>query len=126
MNRTCDECERFQYDDRIDEMGPLIRLDDGRAMKRTEGIPTPCHQCPKVPTDAPARTREHAVEPTEQSWAAITHYQRCKAVNRFPDDNIVERNAVVIGQAERNADAAQQRDAAGLIAMLFASAARGK
>lgn len=123
-DRSCANCERWQYADTPGEMGPLIRLDDGRPMPRPEGIPTPCHQCPKVPDSAPAKTREHAIEPTERSWTALAHYRRCKVVGRFPEDEIVERNAALLAQVERDADFARQRDAAGLIAVLFASAAR--
>lgn len=65
-------------------------------MLRPKGVPTPCHECPKIPADAPAKTREHAIELTEQNFRAWQHYRRCRAVNRWPNDPIVERNATIL------------------------------
>lgn len=122
IDRTCAKCERYWYQDGIGTMGPLMLLDGGDPMPRPKGGGTPCHQCPKVPTDAPARTREHAIEPTEKSLAALRHYERCAAVRRFPEgDEIVDRNAGLIAPIERAAEVAKQRDAASLIALLIAS-----
>lgn len=125
IDRTCQKCQDYWYEDTPGHMGPLLRLDDGSPMRRPTdgGKPggTPCHQCPKVPRDAPERTREHAIEPTEKSMAALRHYERCAAVGRFPDDEIVERNAGLIAPIYRQAEVANARDAAGIIALLIAS-----
>lgn len=40
---------------------------------------------------------------------AYQHYLQCKAVGRFPEDAIVERNAGLIRQAEEIAERARQR-----------------
>jgi len=119
--RTCERCEKYQYDDRQGEMGPPTMLENGEQMKRPEGAKPPCFQCPKVPPSAPERTRQYAIDPTEKSRRAIAHYQQCKALGRFPLDMIVERNAGLIAPIEEAARLAQAKDAAGLIAMLLAS-----
>lgn len=125
IDRTCAKCQAYFYEDTAGVMGPLLRLDDGRPMPRPtdDGKPgdTPCYQCPKVPKDAPARTREHAIEPTERSLDALRHYERCIAIGNFPDDEIVQRNAELIGPIYRTAEIASARDAAGVIALLIAS-----
>jgi hypothetical protein len=125
LDRPCDACERYMYEDRAGSMGPLLRLDDGRPMPRPEGTGTPCFQCPKVPKDAPERTRAFAEEPTARSLMALRHYQRCQAVRQFPDDEIVHRNAELIGPVEREAEIARCRDAAAVLGLLMAGGNRG-
>lgn len=95
-----------------------MMLESGEQMRRPEGGKPPCHQCPKTPRDLP-RTRENAIEPTERSWDAIRHFQRCSTTGRFPDDEIVERNAGLIGPIEKDSESAKARDAAGLIALML-------
>ena len=93
---TCGDCQRFVYDPtdgwRRSERG-------GRPTPRESGQPPPCGSCPKVPrgrTPHPA----HAVELTDDNYQAWVHYQRCKAVGRFPADAIVERNAGLLRTVE--------------------------
>lgn len=124
VTRTCARCVLFMYDDTPGEMGPPTMLESGKQMARPEGCDPPCHQCPKVPYDAPARTREHAIDPPEASYEAVRFYQRCRAVGRFPEDEIVERNAGLIEPIERHAEIVKTKDAAGAIALLLASGGR--
>lgn len=112
------------YEDQLNRMGPAVMLDDGRHMPRPEGCPTPCHQCPKVPRSAPERTRAHAIDPTERSLRALEHYERCKAVGRFPLDVIVERNAGLISAIERDCERSESYDAAGNLALLLIAAGK--
>jgi hypothetical protein len=67
---------------------------------RPSAVPTPCHDCPKIPDDALVKCRENAVEMSAQSWQIWTHYQECKAVGRFPDDPVVARHAGILRQME--------------------------
>lgn len=124
ITRTCTRCALYMYDDTPGEMGPPTMLESGEQMKRPEGCDPPCHQCPKVPADAPARTREHAIDPTDKSYEAVRFYQRCRAINRFPEDEIVERCAGMIEPIERAAEIMKTKDAAGAIALLLASGGR--
>lgn len=119
--RTCARCELFMYDDRPGEMGPPTMLESGKQMPRPVGCPTPCHQCPKVPSGAPERTRKYAIDPTEKSMEAIRHYQQCQAIRRVPLDAIVERNAGLILPIEQEAEVVRTQNAAGLIALLLSS-----
>lgn len=125
IERTCARCEAYFYEDGLNKMGPLMLLDDGSPMPRPRDGDrpgeTPCHQCPKVPRDAPSRTREFAVDPSEKSLAALRHYQRCKTTGVWPADEIVFRNAELIGPVEKVGDIASAGDAAGVIALLLAS-----
>ena len=108
----------------------IITLFDGTKMKRPKGRPgqtiTPCHQCPKIPDDVMGdnRTRKEAIEPTERSRRAIWHYRRCKAVNRFPFDPIVERNAAIIASVEQATEEQSRFERLGVIGELLMSAGK--
>lgn len=43
---------------------------------------------------------------TLKSKQTYRHYRRCKAVGRFPEDDLVEHNAAIIRAAEDEADRA--------------------
>lgn len=98
--RSCADCARWLYKD---DGAVLTRGRERVPVPRPPGTPTPCHECPKVPADAPARTREHAVEPSEGSWRVWRHYRECKAVAwQVPEaaDPIVRRHAGLLAPAE--------------------------
>jgi hypothetical protein len=103
-DRLCAVCEKYVY--REDNTLALRR---GLVVLRPEGTPTPCHKCAKVPLSVRAsgadwkECRAQAVEATDQSRKAWAFYQRCKAVNRFPDDPLVSWSAAVIAEVERTA-----------------------
>ena len=92
--RTCESCVTWSYD----EDGQITRKPSrvGLPVRRPKGTPTPCHKCPKIPPNAPEKTREHAIEMSERTMATYRHYLECRAVGRFPRDRIVERNAAII------------------------------
>lgn len=126
IERTCEKCEKYQYEDTIGKMGPLVMLESGQPMKRPAGCQTPCYMCPKVPKSATEKTRASAIEPTEKSLTAIRHYQQCAAVRDFPKDEIVYRNAGILSDATKQADIANSReDATTLALMLLAGGKRG-
>lgn len=76
----------------------------------------PCRSCPKVPKDAP-KVPESAVELSVRNLRAVSHYWECRAVNSFPDDPIVRRNAAIIRRVEDEYDRMKQVEP---LAMLFA------
>lgn len=108
------------YKDTAEKMSrELYMLESGQPMKRPIGSLPPCYHCPKIPGDAPAKTPEHAIEPTEKSLTALWHYKKCRAVRRFPEDEIVERNAGIIDQVRQFAEEAKGLEAAHLMAVLM-------
>jgi hypothetical protein len=126
LDRSCDDCERFQYHDTPKGMGELIMLESGKPMPRPKGCLTPCYMCPKIPKSARVKNREAAIEPTEKSLAAIQHYKRCAAVRIFPDDEIVARNAVIIGDIEQQSTVIRSTDSAALLALVLANTGKRK
>jgi hypothetical protein len=90
---SCETCQKFVQKD-----GVLVRhpARTGPPLERQPGQPTPCATCPKIPEDAPERTRRFARELSPRNLAAFKHYRECAAVGRFPDDPIVRRNAAII------------------------------
>lgn len=83
---------------------------------------TPCGRCPKVPPDAPRKTRRFASEWTDQNRQAYKHYLECRAVGLFPDDPIVRRNARIIRAIE---DEYQRLPILQMVAMLGGKIAGG-
>lgn len=90
-SRSCADCLKFAYD----ESGKVSRR-AGLPVLRPPGTPTPCDKCPKIPADAPTRSREHAIELSDRNIQAYGHYLECRAIGQFPDDPIVRRNARII------------------------------
>lgn len=84
----------------------------GLPMLRPEGTRTPCHLCPKIPDrlDGQAKKRVDAADLLPRHLTAFEHYQRCKAVGRFPVDELVERNAGLFARAVAWADRTQRAD----------------
>jgi hypothetical protein len=99
--RSCTDCVRWLHDDAGDEFGPVTRRParTGSPVPRPAGMPTPCHRCPKTEGE-PVRTREHARELTPALRACYMHYLECRAVGRFPDDDLVRRHARIIRSVE--------------------------
>lgn len=92
-NRTCNDCLLYQHND---DTGEIVMLGTER-MRRPQnlGVSVPCFHCAKIPKKAPKHW-DHAIELTDQNWQAYTHWKQCRAVNQFPDDPIVRRNAAII------------------------------
>lgn len=72
-------------------------------------IPLGCATCPKIP-DGASKTRFQAVDFDDKAWAAYTNYRRLKATNfaNVPNDEMVERVAVIVSEIEREAEMLQQ------------------
>lgn len=100
--RSCADCQKYLYEDKpgdfaVEPMRRPARV--GLPLLRPPGAPTPCHQCPKIPSGVEPSPL-NAIEMTDQNWQAYTHYLECKAIGRFPDDPIVRRNAAIIRRLE--------------------------
>jgi hypothetical protein len=100
--RDCSACEQYIHNDGDGGDGEVLRRPSrpdpvtgklGLPQLR-RGVPTPCWQCPKT-EGAEVRDRAHATEVGEQHLKAYFHFMECRAVNRWPDDPIVRRNARV-------------------------------
>lgn len=66
-----------------------------------------CRTCPKIPDDV-HKTRFQAVDFDERAWAAYQAYRRFKATGHFPDDEMVERVAVIVSEIEQEAEIIRQ------------------
>jgi len=91
---SCSDCQRFLFDEK---WKPVTR--GGEHCERPKGSVTPCWKCPKIPKGEKPEPA-NAVEMTEKSRQAFRHYLRCRAVNRFPVDELVEHNAALIRAVE--------------------------
>lgn len=121
--RSCDDCEAFMYDDEPGKMGATVqRLAGGEPWRRPKGVPTPCHQCPKVPREKRTKqaTRADAIEPTEASWAILWHYRQCRAVRRHPEDELADRHAGLICEVLESVQRVRQDETSGLLGILLA------
>ncbi len=95
--RDCQDCRKVMYD----KSGRrAINKRTGLVTMRPPGTIPPCTTCPKIPPDAPEKTWEHAVDLSERNVTVYTHYLECKAVGRFPDDELVAAHARVIREVE--------------------------
>lgn len=122
--RTCAECVAWWYDEKTGQRMPRF----GVEQRRPPTVPTPCRECPKIPADAPVKSRFQAVELNERERMAVEFWQRCRAVNRWPDDEAVEAVAAVLDETERACDRAveERRQADFVRAVLTAVTAQGK
>jgi hypothetical protein len=98
----CRDCREHLYD--VDEKGrwPVgpKRRPDGSKYRRPAGTVPPCCHCPKIqPGDEPVP--ENAVELSARNVRAWLFDRECVAVNDWPADAIVRRNAAIIRDVER-------------------------
>lgn len=103
---TCADCQTWRYNP---ETWQRIERPRGTPVPMPAGGMPPCRRCPKIPKGAEPRPAK-AIELTEQSWAIYAHYQRCKAVGRFPRDPWVERHAGLIRMVEDQVERSQRED----------------
>ncbi len=95
--RSCDDCKQWRYDEKTGRQSRHL----GKPLRRFPGELLPCEMldhngescCPKVSPTAGIALWPH-------NELAYQHYQRCKAVGRFPDDPVVEGNAAIIAEVE--------------------------
>lgn len=105
--RSCDDCRKWEHNETD---GKRIENQDGTPRLRIIQSTPPCEDergCPKGHWREP-------LELTEQNWQAYVFHRRCKAVNRWPEDEIVELNAAIIEAAHnlgtRNAPARRWKE----------------
>lgn len=127
--RSCRDCRRYVYNDGPGEDGSqVLRPGPGGLrtlpMVRPPGQPTPCWQCPKIPTGRPP-VPESASEFTPKLWKVWTHYVRCKAVGRFPDDPIVFEHAGLLRDVEDQVERGRWASLEGFIRLLASTMTRG-
>lgn len=121
---TCGECQKWVYDP---TKGWKQSERGGKPVRRESGSPTPCGLCPKIPRGERPHPA-HAVELSDDNYRAWLHYQRCKAVGRFPADAMVERNAGIIRTIEEQVARDQQERYTQTVvaAMMTAALTKGK
>lgn len=89
--RDCGHCQEFLYWEDGDEIGlPVTRGD--KPVKRNIGSPPPC----RTPQGCPKGTPEAPRTLSGKNEFAYQHDSECRAINQFPDDAIVKRNAATI------------------------------
>lgn len=117
--RDCDDCEKHWYDERTGE----VRRDAfGLPVLRPPGTKPPCPACEKVPKEVRRNThpgkvnKSLAVNLTPANQQAYDHYLECRAVGRFPDDEIVKRHASIIRQLEDARDRLEEAERFGALA----------
>lgn len=93
-DRTCENCATYLHDDD----GEITRR-MGLPVLRPPGCETPCDRCPKIPVGSP-KTREHAIEWTDDTHRTYEHYRECRAVGSFPNDWLVRRDAAIVRDIE--------------------------
>lgn len=94
--RDCADCLLHLYDEKT---GEVVIGRNKKPRKRDKSCLAPCVKDPEK--GCPKGTAKNQKSLTAQNQEAYEHYKRCRAVNRFPDDPIVERNAVIIDSIER-------------------------
>lgn len=88
----CSVCQRFQYDEK---WRPVMQA--GLHVQRPSGTKPPCGY-PHI--GCPKGTPEQSRALTPENMQAYRFHKECEAVQQWPDDAIVRRNAAVIRGAE--------------------------
>lgn len=96
-DRSCDDCRKWIYTDE----GEVSTDNHGKPHVRHPRMPLPCALCAKIPDDVKkergrAVSWRDAIDLSEKNLRAYHHYQKCRAIGRFPDDELVARHAVII------------------------------
>lgn len=93
--RDCRHCQKYSYD----EQTGLVNVFHGQPLERDRGEPPPCRTTAGCAKGTPEDSR--ALTPS--NWLCYEHYRKCKAVGRFPLDELVAHHAAVIAEVEREA-----------------------
>ena len=95
--RSCRDCHKYQY---TEEGEIMVRGGFHKVTMDLWNIP-PCAVCPKIPKDE-IKHADNAIELSDKNRTALWHWRSWRAVGGFPrsmaDDEIVRRNALIIGQ----------------------------
>ncbi len=84
----------------------MTRGRDGKIVERLPIFPAPCRTdkgCPKGNPESPRSLMS-------ENERCYEHYRECRAVNQFPDDPVVRRNAAAIRDVEDLAEHRRQED----------------
>ena len=84
----------------------MTRGRDGKIVERLPIFPAPCRTDKGCPKGTPENQRSLTYE-NEQCY---DHYRECRAVNQFPDDPVVRRNAAAIRDVEDIVERRRQED----------------
>lgn len=76
-------------------------LRNGKPVPRVPGVKLPCEMSEGQPDDVRARacakiSPTSGIELNERNQQALEHYLRCRAVGKFPDDELVAEHAAII------------------------------
>ena len=101
VSMDCGLCEKFRTDDNWNFTKGRDGKRELRLVNCGDDFKAPCRNpkkgCPKGTPDNP-RTL------SSDNELCYEHFKECRAVNQFPDDPIVRRNAAIISEAERLAE----------------------
>lgn len=95
---TCEECREYEIDP------------ETKAVKNFPGSDKPIKRDPRslcdceTPSGCPVGSYDNPRRLSRKNRRAYHHYLECKALNRFPRDGIVERNAGIIFQVQQTAE----------------------
>ncbi len=131
-NRTCDECQKWEYDDEEDSppgRRGLPMLDPYSGERIPRSTDAPCWRCPKVPAATVKMKQDRgervvpsdAIEPCHEHRLAVKYFAECSAVDDFPEDGWVRRCAALLRPYERALQNRPIADLAALFQVLIAS-----
>lgn len=86
--RSCVDCQKWWFNE---DTGKIEQVDGEYALRPIE-FPVMC----RTNEGCPVGTPENPLRLTAQNRAAFDHFRQCEAVNDWPDDPIVARNALII------------------------------
>jgi hypothetical protein len=112
IQRTCEECQKYVYQDTIEEMSSEKLIDKRTSLPllRPPGGRLPCQRCPRVAhVAAKDKHPGNAVDIMERTWKIYRHYRECRAVGQFPDDPIVRSHAAEIRAVEDQLERREER-----------------
>ena len=100
--RSCEICKEYLFD----EDTRLISLgrDNQPERRKDYGGDLVCPPMCKTPKGCPKGTPENLLTLNKINEQCYEHYQECVAVNQFPDDPVVRRNAAIIRECEKTVE----------------------
>lgn len=104
--RDCNHCQRFRYNEGTGavECGP-----DNQPLPRFKGEPLPCDfRNNDGSTACPKGTPTAQIALSDINARVYIHYRECKATGSFPNDPVVQQNAAVIDEVERQLEKQEQ------------------
>jgi hypothetical protein len=107
--RSCERCLVEQYDE---ETGKVELGRDGKPLLRIlDNGPEFLAPCRDPNRSCPKGTPENPKSLWPENEICYDHFKECQAVNQWPDDAVVKRNAAAIMQAEKEIEESKQIEA---------------